>query len=374
MIDEFESIARAAGAELRRPAPAGAVDRIQGVARRGQIRHRIGVSGITTIALIGGFVAVDRARRPDVISNRTGSVAAESSLDTTVVTSLGETSPTIVGSTSTTLPKTVLQRTLARGDKGDDVKMVQQRLTDLRFDVGVVDGDFGDNTRAAVWAYEGLVFQSAAKKTGKVTAELWARMQEPLGLGDWRPTIPFERKVYVSLPWQVMIVWNKDAVELITHISSGSGQEWCEVPENVPAWPGATTTTTPAGRNQRICGKSVTPGGIYQIYRKEKGEYEIPLGRVYDPLYFNMGVAIHGSKDVPDRPASHGCVRVPLHIGARLYDLLRRNDAVYVFDGVKHPETYGRQAPPNDTLDPTDDQFSTTTSSSTTTAAHASTR
>jgi L,D-transpeptidase catalytic domain len=158
---------------------------------------------------------------------------------------------------------------------------------------------------------------------------------------------------------------------LISHISSGNNQDWCEIPKDVP-WPGQTTTTNAAGRKQRVCGSAVTPGGIYQIYRKEKGEYEIPLGKVFDPLYFNGGVALHGSKEVPNKPASHGCVRLPMHIGTRMNSLLRVNDAVYVFDGVKNPEIYGRQPPPLDTPDPTDTEYtektaSTTTSSTTTT-------
>ncbi len=40
---------------------------------------------------------------------------------------------------------------------GDDVADVQQRLTDLGFWPGPVDGYFGDETRRSVWAYEKLV-------------------------------------------------------------------------------------------------------------------------------------------------------------------------------------------------------------------------
>ena len=39
-------------------------------------------------------------------------------------------------------------------ENGDDVKRLQQRLTDMAFDPGPVDGQFGPATQAAVWAYQ----------------------------------------------------------------------------------------------------------------------------------------------------------------------------------------------------------------------------
>jgi hypothetical protein len=274
--------------------------------------------------------------------------------------------------------KTVLERTLQNGDKGDDVKMVQERLNALKFDVGATDGIFGDNTRAAVWAYQDLIRDPSTtpkrNADGKISPELWTRMQDPLGLSDWTPSAS-KRHVHISLPAQVMIVWNGPEIEVISHVSTGSGREWCTQPKNVPPWPGATTTTNPVAgeRPQKICGKSITPGGVFRVYRKNFGQWEIPLGTVFDPVFFNKGIAIHGFSEVPRDPASHGCVRVPLHIGARLSKLLQKEDAIFVYDGVKDPKVYGPQAPPDDFPDPEDTPFTTTTSSSTTTSTTAAT-
>ena len=44
--------------------------------------------------------------------------------------------------------------TLRSGDKGDDVKTVQQRLTDLGYYTGTVDGKFGDGTVKALKAFQ----------------------------------------------------------------------------------------------------------------------------------------------------------------------------------------------------------------------------
>jgi lipoprotein-anchoring transpeptidase ErfK/SrfK len=35
-----------------------------------------------------------------------------------------------------------------------------------------------------------------------------------------------------------------------------------------------------------------------------------PLGRLYRPVYFYGGYAVHGSGSIPAYPASHGCARV----------------------------------------------------------------
>jgi hypothetical protein len=56
----------------------------------------------------------------------------------------------------------------------------------------------------------------------------------------------------------------------------------------------------------------VTPGGTYGFYRFAKGWETGPLGSLYNPVYFNDGIAIHGAKSVPATPASHGCVRIPM--------------------------------------------------------------
>lgn len=43
----------------------------------------------------------------------------------------------------------------AKGVRGEIVRKVQRRLTDLGFDPKGVDGDFGDATREAVQAFRG---------------------------------------------------------------------------------------------------------------------------------------------------------------------------------------------------------------------------
>jgi N-acetylmuramoyl-L-alanine amidase len=95
------------------------------------------------------------------------------------------------------------------------------------------------------------------------------------------------------------------------HISSGSGEDyWFEG----AVWDGET------------------PRGWFEIYAKEPGWVEGPLGGLYNPMYFTGGFAIHGSGSVPDYPASHGCVRVSLGDADWLYARVGIGTPVHVHD------------------------------------------
>ena len=59
------------------------------------------------------------------------------------------------------------------------------------------------------------------------------------------------------------------------------------------------------------------------------------LGLLYYPSYIFNGIAIHGSLSIPTRPASHGCIRVPMFAAKELSSLLPIGIEVDVYDS--HP-------------------------------------
>ena len=269
----------------------------------------------------------------------------------------------VTPSSTAPVTKLPLTQTYGRGAAGPEIKLIQDRLVELKFDPGVADGAFGERTQQAVWAFEKLVMGVPRDQvTGKVTPERWSRMQDPLVILPRRPdATPDHTEIY--LPEQVLIVFHADTPVVVTHIASGTNEEWCEEVTISPGEQDNETGTEPIKKG--VCGLSWTPGGVYKFYRMVVGRRESQLGGMYNPVYFNKGIAVHGAKDVPDHPASHGCIRIPMHISDYFQSLVAKGDQVFVFDGVKDPEAYGAQPPRFNWVDPS---YTTTTTSTTTTA------
>ena len=282
--------------------------------------------------------------------------------------SVPATAAALVATTPTTVPvvKTTLALTLGEGSFGNDVTMVQTRLKELGFDPGPIDGQFGGLTRAAVWAFEKLVLQTPRDSaTGRVTNDMWQRMQDPLVVLPRRPDAPSANHTEIYLPEQIVIFFIDDKPALISHMASGTGEEWCEEVTISPGEIGNEDGTEPLKKGE--CGVSTTPGGVFEFYRRVQGVRESALGGMWNPVYFNYGIAIHGALNVPLQPASHGCIRIPLKLSEYFQTLVTDGDKVYVFDGVEEPETYGAQVPRFNWPDP--DYTTTTTLAPTTTAA-----
>lgn len=259
---------------------------------------------------------------------------------------------------ATTQPFAALSRTLVLGDTGDDVKRMQQRLKDIGFDPNLIDGDFGYQTLQAVWAFQKLIMRipiSGVKD--EFTPEMWEVAQRDGLVVPRRPNAQTETHVEVYLPEQVLVVFKEDKPALITHISSGDNKPWCEEVTIDPGEDGNLNGTEPIKKG--ICGESITPAGLYYFYNRRSGTRESKLGTMWNPVYFNGGVAVHGAAQVPIRPASHGCIRIPMFISEYFPSLVAYGDRIYIFDGVKEPEQYGAPLPPADRPDP---NYTTTTS------------
>ncbi len=255
--------------------------------------------------------------------------------------------------------------TLKIHSTGLAVVALQNRLKELAFDPGPADGYFGFQTRQAVWAFEKLILGTPrAEATGHVTNQMWQVMQDPIVVAPRRlRAVTYNQRpthVEIYLPEQVMIVFTDDKPELITHISSGSGETWCEI---VTYSIDAKGAPLPEPRTVDECGESKTPGGVFSFYLRYEGNRVGPLGGMWNPVFFNYGIAIHGAEEVPLEPASHGCIRIHNKIADYFPTLVENKDRVYVWDGIKEPEDYSKEekTPPGNYPNP-----AATTSTSTT--------
>lgn len=224
---------------------------------------------------------------------------------------------------------------LALGMVDDNVAVLQQRLIDLAFDPGPVDGYFGDATRRAVWAFEKLTMSTPRDEaTGVVTGAVWDTMLAATAAAP-RRTGQGDRHTEIYLPEQVLAVFHAGHPVLVSHMSSGAGDEWCEI---------VTIDVDEQGRKldevteRDVCGISTTPGGVFEYFRRIEGIRNGALGSMWNPVYFNYGIAVHGAIDVPLHPASHGCVRIPMHISDYFQTVVSNGDRVLVWNGDKEPE------------------------------------
>jgi lipoprotein-anchoring transpeptidase ErfK/SrfK len=78
-------------------------------------------------------------------------------------------------------------------------------------------------------------------------------------------------------------------------------------------------------------GGLATPTGDFHVYTKSLYSWSVPF-HVWMPFaaYFNGGIALHQSPDVPPYPASHGCVRLPAGEAERVYGFVDIGTPVYV--------------------------------------------
>lgn len=191
------------------------------------------------------------------------------------------------------------------GESGERVLALQRSLVAAGFDPGTPDGRYGTGTRTAVWAAQKLLGAPIdhAVDDAFLAALESAPAVDPAAVGS-EPD-----RVEVDLSRQLLNVYRGGERVLTSHISTGTEIAFCE---------------------NGFCGDAVTPTGRYAFDWRVTGWRTSVLGELFNPVYFVNGIAVHGSESVPLRPASHGCVRIPMHIAEYFQDLAPRGSPIYV--------------------------------------------
>ena len=175
---------------------------------------------------------------------------------------------------------------LERGDDGPAVEQVQQRLRDLGYWIGPIDGVFGTLTEQAVFAFQGWEGITRDGVVGPETRATLADAGRPAPIGDHADMLQIDEDR------GVMLAVADGATQWAFHISAGSYEEYYN-----EAYGGTRLADT--------------PNGTWEVYRQIDGLRESPLGLLNRPKYFHeAGIAVHGSPNVPAWGVSHGCVRV----------------------------------------------------------------
>ena len=197
-----------------------------------------------------------------------------------------------------------MQATLSRANIGE----AERRLSDLGYWTGPIDGKLDAGSRQALIAFQKVEGRS---RTGRLTRKELEALRSatrplPLEAGPFHVEIDLVRQV-------LFIVDDGGTVSKILPVSTGNNKEF-ETSE------GTLTAVTPRGR--------------FKVSRKIPGWRESELGLMYYPSYIVGGIAIHGSKSVPAYPASHGCIRIPMHAAKEFSDITPIGTPVIVHDNT----------------------------------------
>ena len=186
-----------------------------------------------------------------------------------------------------------------------EVRAAQRRLAELGYWAGSPSGPWDATWRHALIAFQKVEWR---KPTGVLTRAEWNAMAGAV------PPAPRETgpaHIEVDLARQVLfMVDDAGAASHVLPISTGSGR-----PFRAPGWQGVAET----------------PCGHFTVFSRGWGWHKSQLGEMFNPLYLVGGIAIHGSLDVPPKPVSHGCIRIPMYAAHRLPKLVPKEMPVVVY-------------------------------------------
>ena len=266
------------------------------------------VVALSLVAAACGGSDGDGGSSATTTSSTAPTTASTSEPSTTVATTTTTTEPSTTTSTTTTTtaPPPPPTDPLQAGSKGERTKALQIALKAQGYDPGEADGELGTKTTMAIWAWQAL---HGVPADGIVTPQLEQMILAKPAQAMLRPELG-PTHTEVDLTRQVILVWRDEELALVSHVSTGSQVPYCE---------------------DGHCGNAVTPVGSYRFGRRISGWRNAPLGRLYNPVYFVGGIAVHGAPSVPNRPASHGCVRIPMHIAEYFPSLVENGDPIETF-------------------------------------------
>jgi L,D-transpeptidase catalytic domain/Putative peptidoglycan binding domain len=183
-------------------------------------------------------------------------------------------------------------RPVVKGSSKATVSIAQNRLLSLGFYLTAADGNYGLTTSQAVMAFQ---FWKGLRPTSVLDEATAVALNNEV----CRPTpgVAGSDLLEINKGKQIAMIIRDGQVDWVFHVSTGNGQNYDEANKK-----------DPGGRE---IGIAITRPGSFRVYRvSDEVRYEGSLGTMYRPRFFDGGIAVHGAPNVPNYPASHGCVRV----------------------------------------------------------------
>jgi peptidoglycan hydrolase-like protein with peptidoglycan-binding domain len=191
--------------------------------------------------------------------------------------------------------------------KAAEMREAERRLADMGYWTGPVDGRFDSATQSALIAFQKYEGRSI---TGRLTVD------EIEAIRNAKPPQARESgyaHIEIDIDRQVLLIVNDDSSVRVLPTSTGSGKEYLDEGETSVAY---------------------TPRGRFLVYNKLDGWEEGRFGSAYYASFISGSVAIHGYPTVPNEPASHGCIRIPVFAAREVSKLMPLGTIVLVYDKV----------------------------------------
>jgi hypothetical protein len=180
------------------------------------------------------------------------------------------------------------------------VRELQRRLAALKYYPGPINGIWGIDTQEAVWAFQETQGLPGADYVSAKMERALANPRAPKVLDR----AAGGNRVEVNIRDEVLVLYHNNAIELISHVSTGGHYYYdCGL---------------------YGCAFAATPTGNFRTVVFLPGWVTVPLGEMYNPVFFiGTAFAIHGDTYVPLQPVSHGCVRIPMDVAAFFHTLVK---------------------------------------------------
>jgi N-acetylmuramoyl-L-alanine amidase len=185
-------------------------------------------------------------------------------------------------------------RVLTEGMSGADVLALQRRLAALHYWVPAFTGELSYDNVESLYAFQAV---NGLAMSGKVDAATGRALVTPRTYTPRDTGTPTRIEVDINTNKQLLVYYKNNAIALISHVSTGRVDF------------------------------AITPTGTYTANIFMAGTIVVPLGVMYNPVFFTVNgaatkYAIHGDTAVPNVPDSHGCVRIPIDLSKVFYKMI----------------------------------------------------
>ena len=188
-----------------------------------------------------------------------------------------------------------------------DTREAERRLAEMGYWTGAVDGVVDPATQAALISFQKWEGRTL---TGRLTSDEVEAIR--LAAAPKARDGAYEH-VEIDVDRQVLLLVDGNGGVRVLPVSTGTDKQFFYDGQMSVAY---------------------TPRGRFVVYEKGTGwENNVP-GSMHYPNYISGGIAIHGSYSVPVKPASHGCIRIPMFAAREVSKLLKLGTIVLVYDKV----------------------------------------